>query len=155
MYLSNCQILGFSVVYKFLRILFILCSILEQIKTLNLASFIEPQRSNDRFAWIKTTFSAFIHRNTIVLNSKALTNDALTPDNHQTGRGLFIGVPLVLARPFQSETILFRWMKIETTQLLFVQSMLNRSSDLTGRIKLAKFRLLICSKLEPKNKQNL
>ena len=29
----------------------------------------------------------------------------------------FDDVALVLARPFQSETILFRWMKIETTQL--------------------------------------
>ena len=65
------------------------------------------------------------------------------------GRGLFIDVALVLARSFQPKTILF-WMKIETTQLLFVQSMLNRSSDLSGRIKLAKFRLFIYSKLESK-----
>ena len=70
--------------------------------------------------------------------------------DHQKGRGLFIGVALVLSRPFQPETILFRWMKIETTQLLFVQSMLNRSSDLSGPIKQAKFRLFIYSKLEPK-----
>ena len=41
-------------------------------------------------------------------------------------------------------------MRIETTQLLFVQWMLNRSSDLSDRIKLAKFRLFIYSKLEPK-----
>ena len=41
-------------------------------------------------------------------------------------------------------------MKIETTQLLFVQSMLNRSSDLSGRMKLVKFGLFIYSKLEPK-----
>ena len=70
--------------------------------------------------------------------------------NHQKGRGLFIDVALVLARPFQTETILFRWMKIETTQLIFLQSMLNRSSDLSGRIKLAKFRLFIYSNLDPK-----
>ena len=57
---------------------------------------------------------------------------------------------LVLARPFQPETILFWWMQIGTTQLLFVQSMLNRSSDHSGLIKLAKFRLFIYSKLEPK-----
>ena len=68
--------------------------------------------------------------------------------NHPKGQGFFIGVAMVSARPFQPETILFRWMKIETTQLLFVQSMLNRSSDLSGRIKLAKFRLFIYSKLE-------
>ena len=55
-----------------------------------------------------------------------------------------------MARPFQPKTILFQWMKIETTQLLFVQSMLNRSSDLSGRMKLAKFTLFIYSKLEPK-----
>ena len=150
MYLFNCQIVGFSLVYKFLRILFILCSIFEQIKTLNLASFIGPLRSNDRFAWIKITFSVFIHRNAIVLNWKALASNALIPGNHQKGPGLFIGVALVLARPFQPQTILFRWMKIETTQLLFVQSMLNRSSNLSGSIKLAKFRLFIYSKLEPK-----
>ena len=40
-------------------------------------------------------------------------------------------------------------MKIETTQLLFVQSMLNRSTDLSGRIKLAKFGF-VYSQLEPK-----
>ena len=56
----------------------------------------------------------------------------------------------MLARPFQLETIQFRWMKIETMQLLFVQSTLNRSSDLSGRIKLAKFRLFIYSSLEYK-----
>ena len=49
---------------------------------------------------------------------------------------------LVLVRPFQPETILFRWMKTETAQLVFVQSMLNLSSDLIGRIKLVKFRFL-------------
>ena len=86
----------------------------------------------------------------IVLDQKALANDAMTPDNHQKGQGLFIHVALMLARPFQSETILFRSMKIETMQLLFVQSILNRSSNLSGRIKLAKIRLLIYSKLEPK-----
>ena len=41
-------------------------------------------------------------------------------------------------------------MKIETTEPLFVQSILNRSSDLSGRIKLVKFKLFIYSKLEPK-----
>ena len=35
------------------------------------------------------------------------------------GLGLFTDVALVLARPFQTETILFQWMKIETTRLLF------------------------------------
>ena len=50
---------------------------------------------------------------------------------------------------------LFRWMKIETTQLLFVQSLLNQLSDLSDHIKLAKVRLFIYSKLEPENKQNL
>ena len=40
-------------------------------------------------------------------------------------------------------------MKIETTQLLFGQSMLNQSFDLRGGIELAKFRLFIYSKLEP------
>ena len=119
--LVNCQILGFPLVYEFPRILFILCSIFEYINTLNLVSFIEPLRSNDRFVWIKNT-SIFVHRNAIVLDRKALANDALTPGNHQKGRGLFIDV----ARPFQPETILFRWLKIETTQLLFVQLMLNR-----------------------------
>ena len=79
-----------------------------------------------------------------------LVNNALTPGNHQKGRGLFIDVALVLKRPFQPRTILFRWMKIETTQLLFVQSMLNRLSDLSGRIKLAKIGLFIYSKVEPK-----
>ena len=80
-----------------------------------------------------------------------LANDALTLGNHQKGQGLFTDIALVLARPFQPETILFRWMKIETTQLLFVQSMLNRSSDLGDRIKPAKFRLFnIYSKLESK-----
>ena len=69
---------------------------------------------------------------------------------HQNGRGLFIDIALVLARLFQPETILFQWMKIETTQLLFVQSMLNRSFDLSGGIKLAKIRLFYYSKLEPK-----
>ena len=77
-------------------------------------------------------------------------NDALTPGNHQKGQGLFIDIALVLARPFQSETILFRWMKMETMQLLFVQSLLNRSSDLSDPIKLTKIRLFIHSKLEPK-----
>ena len=73
-------------------------------------------------------------------------------DTGQTskGWGLFIDVSLVLARAFQYETILFRWMKIEITQLLFVQSMLNRSSHLSHRMKLAKLRLFIYSKLEPK-----
>ena len=80
-----------------------------------------PLRSNDRFVWIKTNFSILINRNAIVLDGKALANDSLTLDNHQKGRGFFIHVALVLARPFQPETILFRWMKIETTQLLFVQ----------------------------------
>ena len=65
-------------------------------------------------------------------------------------RGLFTDIALVMARPFQPETILFQWIKLETTQLFFVQSMLNRSSDVSGRIKLAKFRLFIYSKLEPK-----
>ena len=55
---------------------------------------------------------------------------------------------------FQTETILFQWMKIETTQLLFVQSMLNRSSDLSGCTRLAKFWLFINSKLEPKINKN-
>ena len=99
---------------------------------------------------IKPTFSIFIHRNPTFLDLKALINEALTPGNHQKGRGLSVDVVLVLARSFQPETILFRWMKIETTQLLFVQSMLNRSSDLSGRMKLAKFKLFIYSKLEPK-----
>ena len=36
-----------------------------------------------------------------------LANDALTPGNHQKGRALFTDVVLVLARPFQPETILF------------------------------------------------
>ena len=72
---------------------------------------------------------------------------------HQNGQGFFVDVALLLARPFQPETILFRWMKIEIPQLLFVQSMLNRSSDLSGRVKLAKFRLFIYSKLEPKIKK--
>ena len=77
------------------------------------------------------------------------------PGNHQKDRGWSIDVSLVLARPFKPKTILFRWMKIEAKQLeamqlLFVQSMLNRSSDLSSRIKLAKFRLFIYSKLEPK-----
>ena len=115
-----------------------------------MASFTGPLRSNDRFVWIKTTFSIFIHRNAIVVDSKALANGAHTLGNHQKGRGLFIDVALVLARPFQSKTIMFRWMEIETTQLFFVQSMLNRSSDLSGRIKLVKFRLFTYSKLEPK-----
>ena len=65
------------------------------------------------------------------------------------GLGLFTDVALALARPFQTETILFQWMKIETTRLLFGQSMLNRSSDLRGCIELAKFRLFTYSKLEP------
>ena len=39
--------------------------------------------------------------------------------------------------------------EIETTQLLFGQSMLNRSSDLRSGIELAKFRLFIYSKLMP------
>ena len=68
-------------------------------------------------------------------------------------RGLFTDIALVLARPFQPETILFRWKKTETAQLLFVQSMLNWLFDLSGRIKLAKFRLFIYSKLEPKINQ--
>ena len=50
---------GFSLVCKFLRILFILCSIFEQIKLLNLVSFIGPRRSNDRFVWMKTTLFIF------------------------------------------------------------------------------------------------
>ena len=65
------------------------------------------------------------------------------------GRGLFTDVALALARPFQTETILFRWTKIETTQVFSVQSMLNRSSDLRSSIKLANFRLFLYSKLEP------
>ena len=108
-----------------------------------MASFIGPLRSNDRFVWIRTTFSIFIHWNAIVLDWKALAKVALTPGNHPKGCGLFIDVALVLVRPFQPETIPFRWMKVETTQLIFVQSMLIRSSDLKGHIKLAKFRLFI------------
>ena len=65
------------------------------------------------------------------------------------GLGMFTDVALALARPFQTETILFQWMKIKTTRLLFGQSMLNRSSDLRGCTELAKFRLFIYSKLEP------
>ena len=65
------------------------------------------------------------------------------------GLGLFTDVALALARPFQTETILFQWMKIETTRLLFGQSMLNRSSDLRCCIELARFRLFVYSKLEP------
>ena len=66
------------------------------------------------------------------------------------GLGLFTDVALALARPFQTKTILFQWLKIETTQLLFGQSMmLNRSSDLRGSIELAKFRQLIYLKLDP------
>ena len=106
--------------------------------------------SNDWFTWITTTFSSFIHRNMIILNGKELANDALTLDNLKKGQGWFIGIVLVLARPFQPKTILFRWMKIETMQLLFVQPILNQSSDLSGCIKLAKSRLLTYSKLEPK-----
>ena len=124
MYLFSCQILGFSLVYKFVYFMLHL----RINENPNSASFIGPLRSNDRFVWIKTTFSIFIHRNATVLNRKALANDPLTLGNHQKDRGLFIGVAVVLARPFQPETILFRRMKIETTQLLFVQSMLNRSS---------------------------
>ena len=86
----------------------------------------------------------------IVLDLNALANDVLTPGNHQRDRGLFIDVALVLAKSFQPETILFRWMKIETTQLLFVQSVVNQSSNLSDCIKLAKFSLLIYSKQEPK-----
>ena len=65
------------------------------------------------------------------------------------GLGLFTDVALALTRPFQTETILFQWMKTEATRLLFGQSMLNRSSDLRGGIELAKFRLFIYSKLQP------
>ena len=65
-------------------------------------------------------------------------------------RFVYWHIALVLARPFQPKTILFRRMEIETTELLFVQSMLNRSSDLSGRIKLVKLKLFIDSKLEPK-----
>ena len=124
-----------------------------------MASIIGPLRSNDRFTWMKNTFSIFIHRNAIVLNGKALARHwatikrvevcllalpslflissiecdcfkwkgaCQTPGNHQKGQGLFIGVALVLARLFQLETILFRWMKMETTQpylgCLFIQN---------------------------------
>ena len=50
-------------------------------------------------------------------------------------------------KALQPKTILFHWMRIDTTQLPFVQSM---SSDLSVPIKLAKFGLFIYSKLEPK-----
>ena len=115
-----------------------------------MARFIGLLRSTDQFTWIKITFSIFINWNAIVRNWKALANDALTPGNYQKGWSLCIDVALVLVRPFQPKTILFRWMTIETPQLLFVQSMLNWSSDLSSHIKLAKFRLFIYSKPEPK-----
>ena len=81
-----------------------------------MSSFIVLLRSNDRFVWIKTIFSIFIHGNAIVLDLKAMA-----PGNHQKGRGLRSDVALVLARPFQPEIIMFQWMKIETTQMLLVQ----------------------------------
>ena len=37
------------------------------------------------------------------------------------GQGFFTNIALVLARPFQTETILFQLVKIETMQLLFVE----------------------------------
>ena len=49
-----------------------------------------------------------------------LANDALTLGNHHMGRGLFTDIVLVLARSFPPETIPFRWMKIETMQLLSI-----------------------------------
>ena len=98
----------------------------------------------------KNHFGIFIHWNAIVPDWKALANDALTPGNGQKDRGLLIDIALVLVRPFQPKIILLQWIKIETAQLLFVQWMLNQSSDLSGRIKLAKFRLFIYWKLKPK-----
>ena len=105
-----------------------------------MVSFIGPLRSNDRFGWIKTILSIFIHRNVVVLDSKALASDALTLGNRHTSRGVFSDVALVLARPFQPETILTHWMKIETAQWVIEQMI-----DLSSCIKLAKFRLFIYS----------
>ena len=107
-----------------------------------MASFIGPLRSNDGFVWIKTTFAIFIHRTRLFRIEKLL--------QPSKGPRFVTDVALVLAKPFQPETILFRSMKVETTQLLFVQSVLNRSSDLRDSLKLARFRLFIYSKLEPK-----
>ena len=147
MHRVNFQILSFPLVYKFLRILFILCSIFEYINALNLASSIGLLRSNDRFVWVKTNFNPS-KRDCSEL--KGACQQRADTEQQVCLMMLFDDVALVLARPCRPETILFRWMKIETTQLLFVQSMLNRSSDLSGHVKLAKFRLFIYSKLEPK-----
>ena len=51
-----------------------------------------------------------------------------------------------LTSAFQSGTIAFRWMKIE--KVVFIQA--NQSLDLSGPIKLAKFRVFIYLKMEHK-----
>ena len=55
-----------------------------------------------------------------------------------------------VGKALSTENNPIRWMKVETTQLLFVQSTLNQSPNLSDRIQLVKFRFFIYSKLEPK-----
>ena len=52
----------------------------------------------------------------------------------------------VSARRWRLSTIAFRWMKIE--KVVFIHT--NRSFDLSDPIKLATFRVFICSKMEHK-----
>ena len=115
-----------------------------------MASCIGSLRSNDRFVWIKNHFFYFHPSKHDCSGLKGACQRRTDTGQLVCLMALFndvflMFVVLVLARPFQLETILFRWMKIETMQLLFIQSTLNRSSDLSSRIKLAKFRLFIYS----------
>ena len=74
--------------------------------TLNLAGFIGLLTSN--------------YQNTTVLDYQQCTNMGQSALLHVNA-----DLVLVLARPFQSQTILFQWMDLETMQLFFVQSVLN------------------------------
>ena len=113
------------------------------INNLNLASFIWLLRSEDRINidWTKIScvVSTFIHLNRIVSGWNGLTNTKATSINKPQPFGWLPGVRATLASAFQSRTIAFQWMKIE--KVVLIQT--NRSFDLSGPIKLAKFRVFI------------
>ena len=87
--------------------------------------------------------SIFIHWNRIVSGWNSLANTRAASINK---RRLLWWLPGSLASAFQSRTFTFRWMKID--KMVFIQT--NRSFDLSGPIKLAKFRVFIYSKMEHK-----
>ena len=102
-------------------------------------------------------FSIFKHQIAIVLNSELKAACHRRADTEQPVRLMtlfnevcLITLPWCWQGPFNPKQSCFE--DENRNNVAAFSSMSNRSSDLSGRIKLAKFRLFIYSKLEPKIK---